>query len=87
MNPSPFQSLKMLAGAALSMSVPVALCLLAAGCVAPVTGVVRLYDGLLNTSTLQEAESYCARRGEPFRLIPAQDAALAGQQGVLFRCD
>jgi len=60
---------------------------LIAGCSVPVTGVIRLYDGLLKAPTQQEAEAFCAKDGAPFRLVKPEDAALDAQQGVLFRCD
>ena len=72
---------------ATAVSVVLTLCILVDACSVPVTGVVRLYDGLLKAPTLNEAEAFCAIDGAPFRLIKPEDAALVVQQGVLFRCD
>ena len=69
------------------MLVALTLCLAATACTVPVTGVVRLYDGLLKAPTMKEAEAFCAIDGAPFRVIKPEDAALGAQQGVLFRCD
>lgn len=72
---------------ALATSTSLALCLTIGACNVPVTGVIRLYDGLLKAPTMAQAEAFCAIDGAPFRLVKAEDAALAPQEGVLFRCD
>jgi hypothetical protein len=59
------------------------LCLLVAGCAVPVTGVVRLSDGLMRAPTEPEAEAFCHAKGAPTRLVKQPKDA----EGVLFRCD
>ena len=54
-----------------------------AGCMAPVTGVVRLGDGVLRAATAQEAETFCRIDGNPIRF----EEQPADAKGVLFRCD
>ncbi|MGJ7613675.1 MULTISPECIES: hypothetical protein [unclassified Variovorax] len=66
--------------------VPVAL----AACTTPVTGVVRLYDGILRAGSQPEAEAYCRKDGNPIRFLEQADAPntpVAPSEGVLFRCD
>ncbi len=58
-----------------------------AGCATPVTGVVRLYDGILRAADTQEAEAYCRKDGNPIRFLQAADAPNTPGSGVLFRCD
>lgn len=60
---------------------------LLAGCTTPVTGVVRLYDGILRAATPQEAEAYCRKDGNPIRFLEQADAPNTPGSGVLFRCD
>ena len=55
------------------------------GCAAPVTGVVRLGDGLLKAATAQEAEAYCRNFGDPTRVIKEDKSRPDAE--VLFRCD
>ena len=56
-----------------------------AACTAAPTGVTRLSDGLLKAATVQEAEAYCRKSGDPTRLTDA--AGQGTEPGVLFRCD
>ena len=72
---------------ATTILVVLTLCIVVTACSVPVTGVVRLYDGLLKAATMKEAEAFCAIDGAPFRVVKPEDAALVMQQGVLFRCD
>jgi hypothetical protein len=58
-----------------------------AGCTTPVTGVVRLYDGILRADSAPEAEAYCRKDGNPIRFLEAADAPNTPGSGVLFRCD
>lgn len=58
-----------------------------AGCATPVTGVVRLYDGILRAASPQEAEAYCHKDGNPIRFLEQADAPNTPGSGVLFRCD
>lgn len=60
---------------------------LLSGCAAPVTGVVRLYDGILRAASAPEAEAYCRKDGNPIRFLEAADAPNTPGSGVLFRCD
>jgi hypothetical protein len=53
----------------------------------PVTGVVRLYDGILRAGSPQEAEAYCRKDGNPIRFLQPADAPNTPGSGVLFRCD
>jgi hypothetical protein len=57
--------------------------LASAGCAIPVTGVVRLGDGVLRAATPLEAETFCRIDGNPIRF----EEQPAGAKGVLFRCD
>ncbi|MFM9923370.1 hypothetical protein VLK31_10295 [Variovorax sp. H27-G14] len=57
------------------------------GCATPVTGVVRLYDGILRAADTQEAEAYCRKDGNPIRFLEPADAPNTPGSGVLFRCD
>jgi hypothetical protein len=52
-----------------------------------VTGVVRLYDGILRAGSQPEAEAYCRKDGNPIRLLEQADAPQTPGNGVLFRCD
>lgn len=54
---------------------------------APVTGVVRLYDGIFRAASQQEAEAYCRIDGNPIRFLEQSDAPNTPGNGVLFRCD
>jgi hemolysin-activating ACP:hemolysin acyltransferase len=58
-----------------------------AGCTTPVTGVVRLYDGILRAADAAQAEAYCRKDGNPIRFLEAADAPNTPGRGVLFRCD
>ncbi|QNK66806.1 hypothetical protein [Variovorax sp. PAMC26660] len=60
---------------------------LAACATAPVTGVVRLYDGILRAGSKQEAEAYCGIDGKPIWFLEQSDAPNTPGNGVLFRCD
>jgi hypothetical protein len=42
-----------------------------AACNTPVTGVVRLYDGIFRAASPQEAEAYCRKDGNPIRFLAA----------------
>lgn len=58
-----------------------------AACSTPVTGVVRLYDGILRAGSQPEAEAYCRKDGNPIRFLKQGDAPQTPGNGVLFRCD
>ncbi|MGJ7556945.1 hypothetical protein ACSFBI_23390 [Variovorax sp. RB3P1] len=58
-----------------------------AACSTPVTGVVRLYDGILRAGSPPEAEAYCRKDGNPIRFLEQADAPQTPGRGVLFRCD
>lgn len=60
---------------------------LAACATPPVTGVVRLYDGILRAASQPEAEAYCRKDGNPIRFLEQTDAPNTPGSGVLFRCD
>jgi putative hemolysin len=61
-----------------------------AACNTPVTGVVRLNDGIFRAASPQEAEAYCRKDGNPIRFLQQADAPAAPAApaaSVLFRCD
>jgi putative hemolysin len=58
-----------------------------AACSTPVTGVERLYDGILRAGSQPEAEAYCRKDGNPIRFLEQADAPQTPGRGVLFRCD
>jgi hypothetical protein len=66
---------------------PLAAAIALSGCTTPVTGVVRLYDGILRAANAQEAEAYCRKDGNPIRFLEQADAPNTPGSGVLFRCD
>jgi hypothetical protein len=58
-----------------------------AACAVPLTGVLRLNDGIFRAASPQEAEAYCRKDGNPIRFLEQSDAPTTPGSGVLFRCD